>query len=405
MKIFVTGGAGYIGSHVVKALGEAGHDILTYDNLSSGHEWAVLYGRLVKGDLADEALLERTIKDFSPEAVIHFAAYIQVEESVREPIKYYRNNVANSLVLLDVLRRCGVRFFVYSSTAAVYGIPETIPVYPVRNSSRSTQRLSTGGALNPALRGGTPYGAEPGIILKSNPAAAAGPEGPLSELECSMSRKLARREQRSIISNGVEETAPLNPINPYGATKVMVERALKDLSDATDFRYIALRYFNVAGADPQCRIGQAYQDATHLITRALKTATGEFKKLMIFGTDYPTRDGTCIRDYIHVDDLAQAHIRALEYIVKTKESDIMNCGYGRGFSVKEVVEAAKKVTGIDFPVEETGRRAGDPPELVANSTKLQKLTGWKPRYDDLEFIIKTAWDWELKYKAFSNLQE
>jgi UDP-glucose 4-epimerase len=330
MKIFVTGGAGYIGSHVVKALGEAGHDILTYDNLSSGHEWAVHHGRLVKGDLADEALLERTIKDFSPEAVIHFAAYIQVEESVREPIKYYRNNVANSLVLLDVLRRCGLRFFVYSSTAAVYGIPETIPV---------------------------------------------------------------------------EETAPLNPINPYGATKVMVERVLKDLSDATDFRYVALRYFNVAGADPQCRIGQAYQDATHLITRALKTATGEFKKLMIFGTDYPTRDGTCIRDYIHVDDLAQAHIRALEYIVKTKESDIMNCGYGRGFSVKEVVEAAKKVTGIDFPVEETGRRAGDPPELVANSTKLQKLTGWKPRYDDLEFIIKTAWDWELKYKALSNSQE
>jgi UDP-glucose 4-epimerase len=322
MRIFVTGGAGYIGSHIVKALGEAEHEVLVYDNLSTGHEWAVLHGKLVKGDLADEALLERTVQGFSPEAVIHFAAFIQVEESVREPLKYYRNNVANSLTLLDVLRRNGVNNFVYSSTAAVYGQPDKVPI---------------------------------------------------------------------------EETTPLNPINPYGATKVMVERVLSEMSAADDFRYIALRYFNVAGADAQCRIGQAYKDATHLITRALKTANGEFKKLMVFGTDYPTPDGTCIRDYIHVDDLAQAHIRALEYIVKTKKSDIMNCGYGRGFSVKEVVQAAKKVTGIDFPVEETGRRAGDPPALMANSMKLQNLTGWKPQYDDLEFIIKTAWEWERAY--------
>lgn len=322
MRIFVTGGAGYIGSHIVKALGEAGHEVLVYDNLSTGHEWALLHGTLVKGDLADEALLERTVQGFSPEAVIHFAAFIQVEESVREPLKYYRNNVANSLTLLDVLRRNGVNNFVYSSTAAVYGQPDKVPI---------------------------------------------------------------------------EETTPLNPINPYGATKVMVERVLSEMSAADDFRYIALRYFNVAGADAQCRIGQAYKDATHLITRALKTANGEFKKLMVFGTDYPTPDGTCIRDYIHVDDLAQAHIRALEYIVKTKKSDIMNCGYGRGFSVKEVVQAAKKVTGIDFPVEETGRRAGDPPALMANSMKLQNLTGWKPQYDDLEFIIKTAWEWERAY--------
>jgi UDP-glucose 4-epimerase len=322
MRIFVTGGAGYIGSHIVKALGEAEHEVLVYDNLSTGHEWAILHGKLVKGDLADEALLERTVQGFSPEAVIHFAAFIQVEESVREPLKYYRNNVANSLTLLDVLRRNGVNNFVYSSTAAVYGQPDKVPI---------------------------------------------------------------------------EETTPLNPINPYGATKVMVERVLSEMSAADDFRYIALRYFNVAGADAQCRIGQAYKDATHLITRALKTANGEFKKLMVFGTDYPTPDGTCIRDYIHVDDLAQAHIRALEYIVKTKKSDIMNCGYGRGFSVKEVVQAAKKVTGIDFPVEETGRRAGDPPALMANSMKLQNLTGWKPQYDDLEFIIKTAWEWERAY--------
>jgi UDP-glucose 4-epimerase len=322
MKVFVTGGAGYIGSHVVKALGEAGHDVLVYDNLSTGHEWAILYGKLVKGDLADEALLEKTIKDFSPEAVIHFAAFIQVEESVREPLKYYRNNVSNSLTLLDVLKRNGVSNFVYSSTAAVYGQPEKVPI---------------------------------------------------------------------------EEATPLAPINPYGATKVMVERVLSEMSAADDFRYIALRYFNVAGSDPECRIGQAYKESTHIITRALKTANGELKKLMIFGTDYPTPDGTCIRDYIHVDDLAQAHLKALDYMIRESKSAVMNCGYGHGFSVKEVVEASKRVTKIDFPVEETDRRAGDPAELVANSTKLQTMTGWKPKYDDLDFIIETAWNWERKY--------
>ena len=322
MQIFITGGAGYIGSHVVKALGEAGHDVLTYDNLSTGHEWAVLYGRLVKGDLADAELLDRTVKEFGPDAIIHFAAFIQVEESVREPLKYYRNNVANSLTLLDVLKQNNINNFVYSSTAAVYGQPEKVPV---------------------------------------------------------------------------EETAPLNPINPYGATKVMVERVLSEMSAANDFRYIALRYFNVAGADPECRIGQAYKDATHLITRALKTAKGQLKKLMIFGTDYPTPDGTCIRDYIHVDDLAQAHLKALDYLIQEKKSNTMNCGYGHGFSVKEVVATAKRVTGIDFRVEETGRRAGDPPELVANSKKLQSLTGWSPKYDNLDLIIETAWNWERKY--------
>ena len=322
MKIFVTGGAGYVGSHVVKALGERGHEVLTYDNLSTGHEWAVLSGTLVKGDLADEALLERTIKEFAPDAVIHFAAFIQVEESVREPLKYYRNNVANSLTLLDVLQRNGINNFVYSSTASVYGQPEKIPI---------------------------------------------------------------------------EESTPLNPINPYGVTKVMVERVLSEMSAANDFRYIALRYFNVAGADPQGRIGQAYKDATHLITRALKTAKGELRKLMIFGTDYPTPDGTCIRDYIHVDDLARAHLKALDYLIREKKSDTMNCGYGHGFSVREVVAASKRVTGIDFPVEETGRRAGDPPAVVADSTKLQTLTGWRPHYDDLEFIIETAWNWERTY--------
>ena len=324
MRILVTGGAGYIGSHAVKALGKAGHEICVFDNLSTGHEWAVLSGRLVRGDLEDRAAIDRALRDFRPEAVMHFAAYIQVEESVREPLKYYRNNVANTLNLLDAMRENGVGYFIYSSTAAVYGIPEHIPV---------------------------------------------------------------------------RETAPLMPINPYGMTKVMIEKVLGDLAAATDFRYAALRYFNVAGADSGGELGQAYREATHLITRALKTAHGEFARLSIYGTDYPTPDGTCIRDYIHVDDLAEAHVQALDHLFKTGQSDVMNCGYGSGYSVREVVETAKKVTGIDFPVEETGRRAGDPPALVADSTKLMRATGWKPKYNDLEYIIRTAWEWEKKLRA------
>jgi UDP-glucose 4-epimerase len=196
----------------------------------------------------------------------------------------------------------------------------------------------------------------------------------------------------------LDESVPLHPINPYGASKAMIETVLGDIARTSDLRYIALRYFNVAGADPEARIGQAYLDATHLITRALKTALGNFTKLSIFGTDYPTPDGTCIRDYIHVVDLANAHLLVLDYLMETKKSDVMNCGYGRGFSVREVVAAAKKVTGITFTVEDAPRRAGDPPQLVADSTKLRGMTGWQPLYDDLEFIIRTAWEWELKLK-------
>lgn len=321
MRIFVTGGAGYIGSHVVKALGKEGHELLVYDNLSTGHEWAVLSGRLLRGDLADRTAIREALRDFRPEAVMHFAASIQVEESVREPLAYYRNNVIHTLNLLDAMRETGTARFLYSSTAAVYGIPETIPV---------------------------------------------------------------------------DERAPLRPINPYGASKVMVEQILADLAAATDFRYCALRYFNVAGADPEGRIGQAYRNPTHLITRALKTAKGESPKLSIYGTDYPTPDGTCVRDYIHVDDLASAHLSALDRLMRTGETEIMNCGYGHGYSVREVVDIAKKVTGVDFPVEETGRRAGDPPALVADSRRIRELTGWKPLHDDLEFIIRTAWEWEKK---------
>jgi UDP-glucose 4-epimerase len=323
MRILVTGGAGYIGSHVVKALGKEGHDLLIYDNLSTGHDWAILSGRLCRGDLADRNAIAEALRNFRPAAVMHFAASIQVEESVREPLAYYRNNVVNTLNLLEAMRETGVGRFIYSSTAAVYGIPERIPV---------------------------------------------------------------------------DEQTPLQPINPYGASKVMIEHVLADLAAVTDFRYCALRYFNVAGADPEGQIGQAYREATHLITRALKTAKGEYAKLSIYGTDYPTPDGTCVRDYIHVNDLATGHLLALAHLQETGRTEIMNCGYGHGYSVREVVDCARKVTGIAFSVEETGRRAGDPPALVADSSRLRELTGWQPRHDDLEFIIRTAWEWEKKQK-------
>jgi UDP-glucose 4-epimerase len=321
MKIFVTGGAGYIGSHVVKALGEKGHDILVFDNLSTGHDWAILFGKLVRGDLADTKLLNETLKTFRPDAVIHFAASIQVEESMRKPLLYYRNNVINTLNLLEAMAENNIEYLIYSSTAATYGMPQKMPV---------------------------------------------------------------------------DEETPLNPINPYGASKMMIERVLADLSASRNFHYIALRYFNVAGADPEGRIGQVYKEATHLITRSLKTAKGECDKLFIYGTDYPTPDGTCVRDYIHVDDLALAHLRALTYLMGTQKSDVMNCGYGHGFSVKEVVEIAKKVTGINFPTVDAPRRPGDPPTLTADSSKLKKATGWRPNHDDLAYIIHTAWEWEKK---------
>lgn len=324
MKIFVTGGAGYIGSHVVKLLGRQGHNVLVYDNLSTGHEWAVLSGRLVTGDLGDRRLLKDTLREYGPDAVMHFAASIQVEESVREPLMYYRNNVINSMNLLEAVTELGIGYFIYSSTASTYGVPETSPV---------------------------------------------------------------------------NENTPLSPINPYGMTKVMVERVLQDLSAARGLNYIALRYFNVAGADREGQIGQAYREASHLITRALKTARGELEKLRVFGTDYPTADGTCVRDYIHVEDLAAAHLLALMYLREKGGSDVMNCGYGHGFSVLEVINVAKKVTGVDFPVELAGRRPGDPPELVADSSRLKSLTGWTPLYDDLSFIIDTAWKWEQKIAA------
>src|SRR5208337_2143630 len=268
----------------------------------------------------DGAALRKAIADFKPEAVMHFAAFIIVPESVRYPLKYYRNNTGATIELLGAMNEADVRLFVFSSSAAVYGNPQTVPV---------------------------------------------------------------------------PENAPLLPINPYGTTKMISELMLRDMSFAeAGFRYVSLRYFNVAGADGQCRIGQSYKQATHLITRALKTARGEFPKLEIFGVDYPTPDGTCIRDYIHVDDLATAHLDALHYLKEGGYSDVFNCGYGHGYSVREVVAAAKKVTGIEFRTAETGRREGDPAVLVADSAKIRGTLGWKPRFDELDYILKTAWEWE-----------
>lgn len=320
MKILVTGGAGYIGSHMVARLGELGHDVVIYDNLSTGHDWAVLHGNLVVGDLADRTLLKTVLESGNFDAVMHFAAFIEVNESVRDPLKYYRNNYANALNLIEACRDAGVKRLIFSSTAAVYGIPE-------------------GGGK-------------------------------------------------------VVEDTQLSPINPYGESKAMVEKTLRDFSAASDFNYVSLRYFNVAGADEQSRIGQAYDNATHLITLALRTALGKREELSIFGTDYDTPDGTCIRDYIHVRDLIEAHVLALNHLADGGGSRIFNCGYGHGYSVREVVAKVKKVTGVDFRVVETDRREGDPPALTADSTRIREELGWKPAHDDLGFIIKTAWKWE-----------
>lgn len=324
MKVLVTGGAGYIGSHIVSALGEKGDEVVVYDNLSYGHRWAVLSGKLTEGDLADRGRLDDVFRQERFDAVIHMSAFIVVDESIRDPLKYYRNNFINALNLFETCLDHQVHTCIFSSTAAVYGIPETVPV--------------------------------------------------------------------------TEET-PLQPINPYGASKRMVEQVLHDLSISSPFRYISLRYFNVAGADRLARIGQARKDATHLITVALRTALGTRECLDVFGTDYSTPDGTCIRDYIHVDDLADAHLLALEHLRNGNGSGTYNCGYGRGYSVQEVISRVKQVTGIDFPVRYVGRRPGDPPALVADATKIRKDLGWIPKYDDLDYIIRTAWEWEKKITA------
>jgi UDP-glucose 4-epimerase len=318
-SVLVTGGAGYIGSHVGKLLTAVGRKVVTYDNLSAGHAWAALDSELVIGDLGDRERLAALFAERRFSAVLHFAAHIWVGESVREPARYYRNNLAGSLNLFELAAAAGVGQLVFSSSAAVYG--------------------------------------EPAVEL-------------------------------------IDESTPLAPISPYGASKMMAERMLADIAAAAGQRYAILRYFNVAGADPRGKIGEATPDNNHLVKVACETAIGLRPAVRINGTDYPTPDGTCIRDYIHVDDLARAHLDALRHLEDGGSSIVLNCGYGHGLSVREVIEMVRRVSGVDFRVEEGPRRAGDPPTLVASNARIRKVLGWEPRRDDLEFIVRTAWNWE-----------
>jgi UDP-glucose 4-epimerase len=320
-KILVTGGAGYIGSHVVRLLTDAGQAVVVLDNLSTGFSDAVLDAELVVGDTGDRELVSRVLREHSVDTVLHFAAHTIVPESVENPLKYYGNNTCCTRNLLECCSAAGVKHFIFSSTAAVYGIP-------------------------------------------------AGPE-------CT-------------------EDSPLAPINPYGTSKLMSEMMLRDLGKATAMRHVILRYFNVAGSDPEGRIGQSTEKATLLIKVAAEVAVGKREQLYVFGTDYPTPDGTGVRDYIHVDDLADAHIKALEYLQQGGESTTLNCGYGHGYSVREVIDAVNRVNGTPIKVKEEARRAGDPPALIARAEKIRQVLGWKPQHDDLDFIVKTSLDWERK---------
>jgi UDP-glucose 4-epimerase len=327
MTILVTGGAGYIGSHMVHALLAAGERVAVLDNLSTGFDWAVPEGaRFVIGDSGDQSLVSSLISEHTIEAILHFAASVVVSDSVADPLGYYRNNTMNSRNLIECAVKGGVRYFVFSSTAAVYGNPEKVPV---------------------------------------------------------------------------GEDDPLAPMSPYGWSKLMTETMLRDAGAAGGLNHVILRYFNVAGADPQLRTGQSTKRATHLIKVAVETALGRRAKMEVFGTDYPTPDGTCIRDYIHVTDLVGAHCDALDYLRRGKESVTLNCGYGRGFSVLEVIETVKRVSGVDFRVERASRRACDPARIVAASDRARALLGWRPRYDDLSTIVGHALAWERKVAARS----
>jgi UDP-glucose 4-epimerase len=320
MTILVTGGAGYVGSHMVHALAEAGERVVVLDNLSTGFDWALPdAATLVVGDTGDAALVTQLLARHGVDAVIHFAASIVVPDSVADPLGYYRNNTANSRSLIECAVKGGVRRFIFSSTAAVYGNPEKVPV---------------------------------------------------------------------------GEDDPTRPMSPYGSSKLMTEIMLRDAGAAYGLSHVILRYFNVAGADPSLRTGQSTRNATHLIKVAVETALGLRAKMQVFGTDYATPDGTCVRDYIHVCDLVRAHSDALAYLRQGGASTTLNCGYGRGFSVREVIDTVKRASGVDFRVETAARRAGDPAQIVAQSDRIRALIGWRPQFDDLATIARHALAWE-----------
>jgi len=321
MRILVCGGAGYIGSNMTAIVAAEGHEPVVFDNLSRGHRSAVRQAEFIKGDLADHELLVKTLKEYKIEAVMHFAALIEVAESVQTPLKYYQNNVCNTQNLLWAMEAAGVEKFVFSSSAAVYGMPTEIPV--------------------------------------------------------------------------TEESLE-KPINPYGETKYAVERMCHHQSQTRRLRYVSLRYFNAAGAGNKCRLGEDHRPESHLIPLTIQAAMGKRDEIKIYGTDYPTPDGTCIRDYIHVDDLCRAHLLALDKLQQTPEL-VYNLGNGRGYSVREVIAAVKKVSGKDFKITETSRRPGDPPVLTSYATKAKNELGWRPQLPDLEQIVATAWQWHSQH--------
>lgn len=318
IKILVTGGAGYIGSHACKALAQAGYLPISYDNLVYGHRWAVKWGPHEFGDILNRRRLDEVMDQYQPEAIMHFAAFAYVGESMENPGKYYRNNVAGSLTLLEAMRDHQINKIVFSSSCATYGIPIDIPI---------------------------------------------------------------------------KEDHPLNPISPYGSSKLMIERILKDFDYAHGIKSISLRYFNAAGADPDCEIGEDHDPETHLIPLVLEAATNKKTHVTIFGDDYDTPDGTCIRDYIHVTDLAQAHVLAMKALDEGSDSNIFNLGNGKGFSVKEVIDTASDITGKRIPFSIGPRRLGDPPRLIGDASKAIRELGWNPRYNELSIIIETAWKW------------
>ncbi len=332
MTVLVTGGAGYIGSHMTLALKDAGRSVVVLDDLSCGFPWLVPDDvPLVRGDVGDQSLVRDIIRKHEVTAILHFAGSIVVPDSVRDPLFYYRNNTVQSRGLIETAIAEGIRNFIFSSTAAVYGEPERTPI---------------------------------------------------------------------------TEDMPHQPISPYGTSKLMTEWMLRDAAVAhPDFNYVALRYFNVAGADPQLRSGQSFPRATHLIKIASQAATGERSHIEVYGTDYPTSDGTCIRDYIHVSDLAQAHLCALNYLEAGGQSTAANCGYGYGYSVLEIIDAVKRVSGVDFPVKVAPRRAGDPAILVAGNERVRNLFGFVPKRDDLDQIVGDALAWERRLQVLRTEQD